>query len=168
MSTEEIWFADSIVSGRRFGVVLAARLAQDYQIDILSDMGYDQTDVLVGVESNTTYNLYSGLSADTHILKLKQAASPFDFKIINLSPREANGWAVLGEVNDKWVGVSPARFQSISSDDFGLDVVLRGTPGEKVTVNFVLPSDEIVSVTCEVDDASTARIHTSGVSLVCY
>ena len=37
----EIWFADTTISGSRYGVMFAARLKKKYQVDIYNDLGFD-------------------------------------------------------------------------------------------------------------------------------
>ena len=38
--TEEVWFAESEVSGRRYGVLFAARLNEDVVVDLEDDLGF--------------------------------------------------------------------------------------------------------------------------------
>ena len=79
---------------------------------------------VVGVESRKPDELYAGVGDKT--ITLKACPEDSDFALINLSSREENGWALLGEVKGKWVGVSPARFKSVSSTDVDIEVVVRG------------------------------------------
>jgi hypothetical protein len=152
---EEIWFADTHVQDRRFGVLFAARLTAAHDVDAVADLGFAATDAVVAVEANTT----AALSAqfDGKALTLGPNGV-YDFVLFNFGVREANGWALIGEVRDKWVGVSNARVQHILSDATTLDVVVRGAPGELVTLTFAKPTGRgTVDVTCTVGQGSTAR-----------
>ena len=157
----EVWFAPSVVSGRRYGVLLSATLSSPYAL-APSELGYDTADLaagLVAVESNAT-TAPRAFSA-TAPLALS-ASGKYDFELWNLSPREANGWALLGEVGTKWVGVSPARVQSISSDGGELSALIRGAPEEVVSFAFAPPAAAaaagVVTVTCHIPPGGAARV----------
>ena len=72
----------------------------------------------------------------------------YDFVLFNFAERFANGWAVLGECKEKWVGISKARMQSISATDTDLTVVVRGEPNEMVTLTFVPPQGTSRYINC--------------------
>jgi len=78
------------------------------------------------------------------------ACDLLDFQLHTVAPREpGSGWALLGEVEQKWVAVSPARFIDISSTGpmggaaTGLRVTLRGAPGEVVHLRLAPPEGDI-------------------------
>ena len=169
-TTEEVWFADTSVSGRRYGVVLAARLRHPYTMDLADDFGFDAAAVaagMVAVEANTTSTLAANLAANGKLSL--QPNGEWDFGLYNLAPREANGWALLGEVSGKWVGVSAARVQRVeSTTDRPLDVYVHGTPGEKVTLTFAPPQGTAtVDQTCTIGQASSARFSVTGAGKTC-
>ena len=65
---------------------------------------------------------------------------------------------MIGEVRHKWIGASRARVQQILSDATTMDVVVRGAPGEEVTLTFAPPSgSKTVDVTCTVGLGSSVR-----------
>ena len=152
---EEIWFADTHVQERRFGVLFAARLASAHAVDAVADLGFAPTDGVVAVEANATSTLSARF--DGRVLALRPNGL-YDFVLFNFGVREANGWALIGEVRGKWVGVSSARVQRIQSDAATLDVVVRGAPGESVTLTFAKPTGrDTVDVECTVGQGSTVR-----------
>ena len=110
---------------------------------------------LVAVEANATSTLSARF--DGRVLALRPNGL-YDFVLFNFGVREANGWALIGEVRGKWVGVSSARVQRIQSDAATLDVVVRGAPGESVTLTFAKPTGrDTVDVECTVGQGSTVR-----------
>ena len=153
---EELWFADTDVSGSRYGVLFAARLRKTYKVDVANDLGFNLAK-FVAVEANTTSTL---TSAEFGKLSLS-ANGVYDFVLYNLAERLSNGWAVLGECKEKWVGVSKARMQSVSvtdTDATDVSVIVRGAPGETVTLTFAPPKGtSTVELSCTVGEDSTAR-----------
>jgi len=150
---EELWFADTDVSGSRYGVLFAARLSKTYKVDVANDLGFNLAK-FVAVETNTTSTL---TSAEFGKLSLS-ANGVYDFVLYNLAERLSNGWAVLGECKEKWVGVSKARMQSVSVTDTDVSVIVRGAPGETVTLTFAPPKGtSTVEFSCKVGEDSTAR-----------
>jgi len=175
----DVWWAPSVVSGRTFGALLVANLKADYALPAaeLLEPSYARPPVgglgrrgggtggaaaaqLVAVEANATGTLASW-GGDTP-LALK-ACGRYDFQLFNVAPREANGWALLGEVAAKWVGVSPARFSDIVADAAGISAVVKGSQGEQVSVAFAKPGaantgDDVVSVKCVIPVSGAARV----------
>ena len=152
---EQIWFAETEVSGFRFGVLFATQVLNDYEV-ALTELGFE--DPVVAVESNTTDTLFAGINAQKKTLTVP-SCDDYDFQVINLASVDSqNGWALLGEVQDKWVGVSNARFVNIDSDSEGMTVTIRGTPNEEVTISFVDSDSKVHTVSCVVDDANSARV----------
>ena len=91
----------------------------------------------------------------------------YDFVLYNFAERFSNGWALLGEVKEKWVGVSKARMESITASDSDVTVVVKGSPKEMVTLTFVPPTGEsTMDMTCQIGDDSTATF--SMPSKMCY
>ena len=50
---EEIWFAETEISGRRYGVLFGAQVANNYKVTF-AELGYDAASTVVAVETNTT------------------------------------------------------------------------------------------------------------------
>ena len=87
-----------------------------------------------------------------------------DFKLFHLATREANGWALLGELG-KWVAVSPARFRAVAEHADGLEANVAGAPGEEVVVSFLPPrATEPVHVRCTVGPGGAATVTPRGCS----
>ena len=78
------------------------------------------------------------------------------------------GWALLGDVKEKWVGISKARMERvITASDSDVTVVVKGSPKEMVTLTFVPPTGEsTMDMTCQIGDDSTATF--SMPSKMCY
>jgi len=133
----------STVSGYTFTVLLAAKLdtAASYQLG-----------AMVAVEANTTSTFVRGPFA----LQLPPS-NEFTFTLWNMAPvSEVSGWALLGEVSTKWVGVSPARVSAIDHHKEGLRVLVKGMAGEKVTMLFAPPVvTDSLSLTCTVTAGGT-------------
>jgi hypothetical protein len=109
----QVWFAPSRVAGRTFGSLLVADLASDHQL-MPAELGLHGrlADGLLAVEANasSTAVLWGvGLAGAPPPLPLR-ACGRYDFQLFSLAAREANGWALVGEVGTKWVAASPARF----------------------------------------------------------
>ena len=72
------------------------------------------------------------------------------------------------QVGTKWVGVSPARFRSISSSPSDLTVEILGGVGEKVVVSFynsAAAAEEgggVVDVACTIPSGGAARVSVPG------
>jgi len=159
----EIWFADTTISGSRYGVMFAARLKKKYQVDIYNDLGFDVAK-FVAVETNTTSTLTKKSFGGKLMLNENNL---YDFVLYNFAERFSNGWALLGEVKEKWVGISKARMESITASDSDVTVVVKGSPKEMVTLTFVPPTGEsTMDMTCQIGDDSTATF--SMPSKMCY
>lgn len=74
---------------------------------------------------------------------------------------EKNGWALLGET-DKWVGVSSARFESVSTSIDSLRAVATGSDGELLTVGFASPTLDVVTVRCRLGRSGRVLISSTG------
>ena len=148
----EIWFADTTVSNSRFGVLFAARLGKTYKVDVVNDLGFNLR-TFVAVEANTT----DVLTAASFGQLVLTANDMYDFYMYNFANRFTNGWAVLGEVSTKWVGISEARMKNIVATETDLTVIVKGAPNETVTLTFVAPrSKTTVTLTCPVGEDSSA------------
>jgi hypothetical protein len=158
----EVWFADTTISNSRYGVLFAARLSKTYKVNVVNDLGFNLR-TFVAVESNTT-DVLTATSFGQLILKPNDM---YDFYLYNFANRFDNGWAVLGEVSSKWVGVSEARMKSIEATATELNVIVKGAPNEKVTLSFVAPrSQTTTTLTCTVGEDSSATF--SMPSKACY
>jgi len=176
----QLWAAPTTLSGRRFVVVFSARLTTPTTVAPAA-LGYGGHTATFGglaaVESNLSARI---VAVDArHPLALAPCGE-YDFAVWNLAPRETNGWALLGEVATKWVGVSTARFAALASPGVRIDpksgdpahisVDLRGKPGERVVVGFAPPlasgadttAATTVSATCVVGSTGTAWAAASG------
>ena len=164
----EIWFAPSVVSGRRYGVLLSAVLKAPYGIKP-ETLGYPAGYELVAVESNASSTAVVVSAASPLSL---MASGKYDFSLWNLSPREPNGWALLGEVGSKWVGVSPARVQQVYYADTQLTVTVRGAVSETVSIAFASPGSsdhpagKVVTVDCVIPSGGTARANVPSATCV--
>ncbi len=149
----EVWAAFSVVSGYDTAYIFAANLAEAWSIapvDIFKGAGSsDQASMnYIVSEANSTETVAKWNSDEPLVL---QACSLSDFALWTAAPVLSNGWAFLGEVK-KWVGVSAARFSSITATSEGVSVSALGTAGEVVAVNFVTPGMEVQHVSCTVTD----------------
>lgn len=175
----DVWWAPSVVSGRTYGTLLVANLKANYALPAveLLEPSYAPPSVggigrrgggnsgaaaaqLVAVEANATGALASWGGDKPLALK---ACGRYDFQLFNVAPRETNGWALLGEVATKWVGVSPARFSNVAADTAGISAVVKGSHGEQVNVAFAKPGvantdDGVVSVKCVIPASGAARV----------
>jgi len=162
--TGEVWFADTAVSSRRFGVLLAARVSAATAVS-QAQFGYAPGASVVAVEANSTHR-FTRLGAGGLSLPPN---GELDFRLWNLAPVERNGWALLGEVAHKWVGVSPARVTAVdASSSGGMEVAVRGAAGERVTMSFAPPCagpcaaggqpEATVSVACELPASGRALV----------
>ena len=129
----------SEVSGLRWTYVFAVGVST-YQLG-LSEVGLPAagTHGHVAVEANATREARPFDPA--HALPL-HAFSEWDFQLWTIAPRDANGWAFLGEAGTKWVGVSRRRFVSVGaapSPGGGLLVRCQGTAGERIELLAVPP-----------------------------
>ena len=125
---------------------------------------------MVAVEANATTAPVT--VSDAAPLRVA-ACDELDFELYNLAPREANGWALLGEVASKWVGVSLARFSALAADGTALSVTVRGSVGEVVDVAFAPPPTEeeaaakTVTVRCVLSESGAARVTVDGATREC-
>lgn len=139
----ELWSAETEIDGRVFGVVFGAQIAADLELtpalaglDGASRAEQARALGYVAVEANASSRALPFSASEP--LRMR-ACGKADFQLWNVAPREPNGWALLGEVRTKWVGVSSARFSAISSDEETVVTHMRGTPGERIIVGFVPP-----------------------------
>jgi hypothetical protein len=140
--TGEVWFAETELSSRRYGVLFSAQLNQPAEIP-LAELGYASGAPLVAVEANSSSRVTRLGRGGKHPSSLSLAkCATYDFAVWNVAPMEANGWALLGEVTSKWVGVSASRFVSVTSEasPATMRVGVRGAAGEVVEVSFAPPS----------------------------
>ena len=90
----------------------------------------------------------------------------YDFQFYTFIPIDSNddnndngGWCLQGEI-DKWIGVSPQRFQSIDTSDSGsIEVTIYGAVDETVNVAFVntkTMQQKIIS--CKIGQTQTMTI----------
>jgi hypothetical protein len=155
----EIWFAPSTVGSRAFGYVFVADLKTNYQlVPSQLDVRVSSQARFRAFEANSTATIKE-FSADVP-LHLTSCGT-LDFQLWSIVPVEVNGWSFQGEL-DKWVGVSAARFRSISTTETGLVATALGTEGEVLTVGFVDPQGAAHTVTCTVGNTGVAVLHSSG------
>ena len=148
----EIWFAETLINDNRYGVLFAARLNRLYKVNVVNDLGFNAR-TFVAVETNTT----TVLTSTTFGELMLDVNDRFDFYFYNFAERMENGWAVLGEVTKKWVGVSEARMTSIVATETGVSCVVKGARNEIVTLTFVPPnSKNTVDVSCTIGEDSSA------------
>lgn len=83
------------------------------------------------------------------------------FTFVPRNSRKAAGeWAILGETN-KWVSVSPDRFEHLVRTPDYAEIKMAGSDEEEVEIGFVSPSGVIITVRCIFDTKQelTVRIH---------
>ena len=163
--TGEVWSADTTISGRRFSVVLTANLSAPYTLSP-GELGYENDAALVATEANSTSRFVRlGAGGGKPGLQLAPCGV-LDFALWNIAPVEPNGWAVLGEVRNKWIGVSTARITSVtSSGPNKLAATVKGKGGEEVEIAFAPPTtspQETVFVRCVLPACGTATIQMPG------
>ena len=169
----ELWTAPTVLDGRTFIVVFAARMTEGYALtatELRDAAGARSLPSMVAVEANATATPVT--VSDAAPLRVA-ACDELDFELYNLAPREANGWALLGEVAAKWVGVSLARFSALAADGTALSVTVRGSVGEVVDVAFAPPPTEeeaaakTVTVRCVLTESGAARVTVDGATREC-
>ena len=90
-----------------------------------------------------------------------------NWELTAVVPVTRSGMALLGELN-KVVSISSARFGSVVTLRDGLRVTVRGTPGEKVELTFVVgaftpqPTIRVASVTIQASGEATVSISPAG------
>ena len=90
-----------------------------------------------------------------------------NWELTAVVPVTRSGVALLGELN-KVVSVSSARFGSVVTLRDGMRVTVRGTPGEKVELTFVVgaftpqPTIRVASVTIPASGEATVTINPAG------
>ena len=145
LAAGEVWTADTTVSGQTHTVLFAAN----------NNAGSFELGKSVAVEANSTGAFVRGPAA----LPLP-ASDEFTFGLWNVAPVGASGWALLGEVATKWVGVSPARVTAISEAATTMSVRVKGAAAEKVTLLFAPPTGTAsLSLTCEVSSGGSATFN---------
>ena len=118
----------------------------------------------VAVEANTTGVARSFDQANTVPLRSR---GEWDFQLWTIAPRNNHGWAFLGEVGTKWVGVSQRRFVSIeAATSDGLLVHCRGISGERIQLLAVPPgSSQSVVVWHTFSASGVASVHITASNL---
>ena len=144
-----VQLSTSIVSGVEWHSLLTASFVYEHVFDIASAP-------LVAPTEEVLYDVYHVQDADikasgvtTYTIPSCSPNPPFPCNkthvpVLTFAPKMHNGWSLLGE-KDKWVSVSKVRFASVVPAGQGLEVVLKGTEGEVVTVQFGDPSGAVVS-----------------------
>jgi hypothetical protein len=161
-ANSEIWYAPSSISSRTFGYVFVADLDVEYQLSprhLVPTIPFSSK--FRAFESNSTSAVVD-FSAETPLLLA--ACRELDFQLWSIAPVEVNGWSFQGELN-KWVGVSPARFRSITTTlepAVGISVTAHGSEAEELVVGFVDSYGVQVIVSCTVGNTGTVVIHSSG------
>ena len=112
------------------------------------ELGYAEGTPLVATEANA-----STADGVTRYIRLEgngggglhlAANDMFDFALWNVAAVDAaSGWALLGEVRHKWVGVSPARVTAIATGagpHGSMAATVRGAPNESIELAFAPPA----------------------------
>ena len=165
----ETWASESVVPGiGRYSQLLSADAGP---ITVTpADIGYGGSDggagpaLLLAYESNASatgpYREFSAASA-IHI----DRTDKFNFTLHHIVPVLSNGWALLGEAEDKWVPVSTARFTAASDAGSSFSVKVTGSAGETVTVLALPPkATKPVRIMCGFVDGRDAR-HSSTMTM---
>ena len=90
-------------------------------------------------------------------------------RLVQLTPVDAHGFGLLGEVGTKLLPVSEYRFASLMSDAATLEVAVRGKPAEVVTIAAVVPCcSSLVASGAVVDSVEwqNATVGASGAAVV--
>lgn len=75
----------------------------------------------------------------------------WSFNYWTLSPVLSNGFTFLGEAGTKWVAGSVDRFSKVTQTKSGLEVIAKGTAGEKVSLSWCAPDSLVVTtVVCSI------------------
>jgi len=154
----EVWHTYSDVGGRRFHYVLAATLASDYALPLSDLEGIRDQQEYVVAEHNSTADVRRINGSGTLTLA---ACGRWDFQLYTLSPVEPNGFSVQGEVG-KWVGMSRARFEEVSTTPLGMLLEAVGTPGEDITVAFIAPNNTQEITRCTITELGSVKLGTGG------
>lgn len=173
----EVWVAWSYVANRRVGYVLAAELDRAFtlrphdatSVDHVAGpaqggaRGWWALDVRQALAAGTdgSGTVQAETFSPTQGLRLRKCGD-WDFEVFALLPVERNGWALAGEVFDKWVGVSQARFLEVTTTPDSMLAEVVGAPGETVTLGFVSPNGTVVRGACTLSDQGSAKIVPGG------
>lgn len=102
-----------------------------------------------------------GAFSEAAPLVLAAAPDPHDWRLFHVAPVFANGWALLGEAA-KLVPVSVLRTASVAPTAAGVQVGLRGEPGEAVTLSFAKPASAstwtVVAASCTLPASGAATL----------
>ena len=142
----DVWSSDWIIDGLRFAVVLAARLRAPFDLSP-TDALLSTAPRVATTNETASFVAVEATSPQQMIAVVKDAHSPLhlrrcgkrDFQLWHLAQRHSTGWALLGEVADKVVAVSPARFLHIDGGAHEMRVLISGAAGERVSVSFAGP-----------------------------
>jgi hypothetical protein len=131
----QVWSTASEVGGRTYHQLLVAQLREPYACKEWppADAGASPPRLL--------FSNAAGVAPTTAVAIDGAAGVPLaandraDFELLHASPVLPNGWALLGEAA-KWVPVTSQRVASVTQAGATLEVVVRGTVGEAVSLSF--------------------------------
>ncbi|CAH1277104.1 Hypp9481 [Branchiostoma lanceolatum] len=154
----EVWTTYSDIAGLRFGIILAADLQADWNINAVT-AGFGE--MMLGMAF--TWPLTPSMTpfgTATENLLLKQCGKD-DFAVWYTSPflTLQNQTAMIIGETDKWVPVSPQRVKNILMFDSNLELSLAGAPGETVTMSFMVGAKGLVEIKCVLNEAGTATLN---------
>ncbi|ETO23731.1 hypothetical protein RFI_13446, partial [Reticulomyxa filosa] len=122
--------------------LLSAGLLQNFELTI-SDVYHHQNqngmiwNEFLAYEWNTSSKYYEFSQSQNLLLTPNNLWTFQYFTFIPVDSDISNGWYLQGEI-DKWISVSPDRFQSIEmNSDGSIEVVAKGDLGEQINVAFV-------------------------------
>ncbi|KAJ1458189.1 hypothetical protein M885DRAFT_95114 [Pelagophyceae sp. CCMP2097] len=160
LAAGELWGASAVVAGLHFRQVLAA---ETVALTLTPRVVYGGAAApppphgAVAFEANATGAPV--VFDEAHPLVLP-ATDAFSFQLWTFAPLLGNGWALLGETA-KWVTASNDRIVDVAYDGGGVAVVVRGQPGERVTLHFLPPASPgraTLAATCTVAESGVVKM----------
>ncbi|KAI8505567.1 hypothetical protein Bbelb_167560 [Branchiostoma belcheri] len=154
----EVWTTYSDISGLRFGIILAADLQEDWNINAVT-AGFGEMMPGMAFTWPLTPSMMPFGTADEN-LQLKQCGKD-DFAVWYTSPFLILGnqtAMIIGET-DKWVPMSPQRVKNILMYGNNVVLSLTGAPGETVTMAFTVGVKGLVEISCVLSEAGTATLN---------
>ena len=139
----DVWFGATVVSGRRFGVLFAARVPRSLRLTA-ADLGYPplgepahderaEPTSLLAMDSGCDVKSDQACSTFIGLPELKRCGTS-DFQLFGIAPREPNGhWTFLGEVNKVCIEgsnstLTPLAMRPTPLIGFSRGAVDRGQP----------------------------------------
>lgn len=159
----EVWFARSLFPlSAPHGYLFVADLSSKVSLSIEDLHGLDIQLEYYAFETNTTSVVHKFSRSSPLMLS---ACGLLDFSLWTIVPDSGYGDFILqGEIN-KWVGLSHARYEKVFHADGGsIEAVVKGDPGEVITLGFInrkTLTQHLVS--CVVTASGSVIVSSSGI-----